>query len=86
MSVVAPTRRPSPDELAAEMRATLAWCIARADAGNGVVSCTGLDSATEAALYVYAFVDRSPAALADVHAAAERRIAAIDCAGPTRSH
>jgi hypothetical protein len=42
------------------------------------VLCSGLgDSATEAALYRYAFVDRSPAALAAVHAAAERRITAI---------
>lgn len=74
MSVIAPTRRPSADELAAQLRATLAWCIARAEAGDGVVSCTGLDSATEAALYRYAFIDRSPAALAAVHATAERRI------------
>lgn len=77
MSVIAPTRRPSPDELAAELRATLAWCIARAEAGDGVVSCTGLDSATEAALYRYAFIDRTPAALAAVHAAAERWIAEL---------
>lgn len=75
MSVVAPTRRPSREELVAELRAALAWHIARAEAGDGVVLCSGLgDSATEAALYRYAFVDRSHAALAAVHAAAERRI------------
>lgn len=78
MSVVAPTRHPSPDELVSELRATLAWHIGRAEAGDGVVPCSGLgDTDTEAALYRYALVDRSPDALAAVHAAAERRIAGI---------
>lgn len=78
MSVTAPTRQLSRDELVAELRATLAWHIARAEAGDGVVLCSGLgDTETEAALYRYALVDRSPAALAAVHAAAERRITEI---------
>lgn len=77
MSRLAPTRQLTRDELVAELRATLAWCIRRADADDGVVSCTGLDDTTFAALWTYALVDRSPAALAAVHAAAERQIADI---------
>ncbi len=65
------------NELVAELRATLAWCIDRVRADGGVVSCTGLDDDTLAALYRYAFADRSPVALAAVLAAAERRIAGI---------
>ncbi|KRD19805.1 hypothetical protein ASE48_22545 [Mycobacterium sp. Root265] len=78
MSVTAPARQLTRDELVDELRAVLAWHIARAEAGDGVVLCSGLgDTDTEAALYRYALVDRSPAALAAVHAAAERRIADI---------
>lgn len=77
MSQTAPTHRLTRDELAAELRATVAWCIARAEADNGVVSCTGLDDATFAALWQYALNDRSPASLAVVHAAVERHIAGI---------
>ncbi|CAM3635787.1 hypothetical protein H7J08_07840 [Mycobacterium frederiksbergense] len=77
MSRVAPTRQLTRDELVAELRATLVWCIRRAEADDGVVSCTGLDDATFAALWTYALYDRSPATLAAVHAAAERRIAEI---------
>jgi hypothetical protein len=77
MSQIAPTRELTADELVAELRATLAWCIDRVHAGGGVGSCTGLDDDTLAALYRYAFADRTPAALAAVHAAAEQRIAGI---------
>lgn len=78
MSQIAPTRQLTRHERAAELRAVLAWHISRAEAGDGVVLCSGLgDTDTEAALYRYALVDRSPAALAAVHAAAERRIAGI---------
>ncbi|MEH3129120.1 MAG: hypothetical protein PGN27_04055 [Mycolicibacterium neoaurum] len=74
MSVVAATGQLTRDEHVAELRAALQWCIAGADAGDGIVTCTGLDDDTLAALYRYAFADRSPAALARVHAAFSRRI------------
>jgi hypothetical protein len=48
----------------------LAWSLDRIAAGGGVVSCTGLDTDTENALYRY-LRDRRPHALAEVYAGAE---------------
>ena len=70
MSQCAPPRTLSAAELAAERRRVLAWQLDRIDAGGGVVSCTGLPSAVEVALYAY-LMDPSPPALARVYAAAE---------------
>jgi hypothetical protein len=74
MSRLAPVRELIAAEHVAELRAALAHALARIDRDGSVTSCTGLDTDTEAALYRYART-RTPAALADVHAAAERRIA-----------
>lgn len=73
MSACAPVRDLTAAERAAELRHALAFALARID-GGGVTSSTGLDTDTEAALYRY-LLDRTPAALAAVHMAAERQIA-----------
>jgi hypothetical protein len=74
MSRLAPVRELTAAERVAELRAALAYALARIDRDGSATSCTGLGDETEAALYRYA-VARTPAALADVHAAFERRIA-----------
>ncbi|WP_237569639.1 hypothetical protein [Mycolicibacterium lacusdiani] len=76
MSRLAPVRELTAAERVAELRAAMAFALARIDRDGSVTSCTGLSDDVEAALYRYARTrTRTPAALADVHAAAERRIA-----------
>lgn len=78
MSVVAPTRQLTPRRACCRAARHVGVAYRTRRAGDGVVLCSGLgDTETETAVYRYALVDRSPAALAAVHAAAERRITDI---------
>lgn len=54
MSVLAPVTEPTAAELAAQLRAALARAVDRIARERSITSCTGLDAATEAALYRYA--------------------------------
>ena len=74
MSVTAPVRELTAAERVTGLRRALADALARIDRNGGVTSCTGLGGDVEAALYWY-LMHRTPDALADVHAAAERQIA-----------
>ena len=74
MSVLAPVGERSATDLAAELRAAFVFVLARIADGQGVLTCTGLDDATVAALLAYAATD-DPADLAAAAARNERRIA-----------